>query len=74
MALRTFAFPTAPQSMTHFLGTTTLFPEQSNRSPSKIHPVIKVHGIFKFQRTCVCNSFPFKLLHKLPLALQPETV
>lgn len=74
MALITFEFPTAPQSITHFLETTTLFLKQSNHSLAKINPVIKVHGIFKFQRTCVCNSFPFKLLHKLPLAFQPETI
>lgn len=63
--------PNCPTIITHFLETTTLFPKQSNRSLSKINPVIKVYGIFKFQRTCVCNSFPFKLLQKLPLAFQP---
>lgn len=53
MALMTFLFPTSPQSIPHFLETTTLFLKQSNCSQSKINPVIKVHGIFKFQRTRV---------------------
>lgn len=74
MALITFRFPTTPQSITHFLETTILFSKQSNCSQSKSNLVIKVRGIFKYQRTCVWNSFPFKLLDKLLLAFKPETI
>jgi len=52
-SIRNILVLTTPQSITHFLEKTILFSKQSNRSQSKINPVIKVCRIFKFQRTCV---------------------
>lgn len=71
-ALRTFAFLTTPQPNTHFLETTILFLKQSNCSQSKIKLVIKVRGIFKFLRTCVCNCSPFKLLDERYWLFNPK--